>query len=156
MAPRIRGAKSAHGLPRTLLQAAGTLSVALGVVGIFVPLLPTTPFLLLAAYCYGRSSERFHRWLLENRWFGEYVRDYREGRGLRRREKARALFALWLTIGIGVCFFASAWWLRLLLIGAATGVTIHLLRLRTCEKATPHQIRLMEPRQGEVGNIERE
>ena len=65
----------------------------------FVPVLPTTPFLLLAAICYARSSERFYHWLLNNRWFGEYLKNYREGRGIPLREKTLTVLALWLTIG---------------------------------------------------------
>ena len=67
---------------RSLLLIVGTLSAVLGTLGIFVPILPTTPFLLLAAYCYARSSERFYQRLLANRWFGEYIRNYREVGGV--------------------------------------------------------------------------
>jgi len=107
--------------------------VALGVVGILIPVLPTTPFLLLAAFCYGRSSQRFLHWLLTNRWFGAYIRNYREGRGLPRREKLLTIAALWLTIGVSAAYVASQWWLRLALIGIALGVTIHLLRIKNAE-----------------------
>jgi uncharacterized protein len=115
----------------TLLVVAGMLFVGLGVVGIFLPILPTTPFLLLAAYCFARSSDRFYHWLLTNRWFGEYIRNYREGRGMPLREKIISLTALWLTVGLTVAFSVSAWWLRLLLLGIALGVTTHLVRLPT-------------------------
>ena len=67
---------------RSLLLIVGTLSAVLGTLGIFVPILPTTPFLLLAAYCYARSSEHFYQRLLANRWFGEYIRNYREVGGV--------------------------------------------------------------------------
>ncbi len=116
---------------RVLWISAGTLFVGLGVVGIFVPILPTTPFLLLAAFCYGRSSQRFLRWLLTNRWFGDYIRNYREGKGLPLREKILTLTALWLTIGVSIVYVASQWWLRLALAAIALGVTIHLLRIKT-------------------------
>ena len=116
---------------RSLLLIVGTLSVALGILGIFLPILPTTPFLLLAAYCYARSSERFYQWLLNNRWFGEYIRNYREGRGMPLRDKIVTLTVLWLTIGFAVAFAVSAWWARLLLVGIASGVTIYLIRLKT-------------------------
>ena len=118
-------------LRRVLWIGAGTLFVALGFVGIFVPVLPTTPLLLLAAVCYGRSSPRFLHWLLHNRWFGAYIRNYREGRGLPRREKALTLLGLWLTIGVSAVYVVSQWWLRLGLIAIALGVTIHLLRIKT-------------------------
>lgn len=116
---------------RVLWISAGTLFVGLGVVGIFVPILPTTPFLLLAAFCYGRSSQRFLRWLLTNRWFGDYIRNYREGKGLPLREKVLTLTALWLTIGVSIVYVASQWWLRLALAAIALGVTIHLLWIKT-------------------------
>ena len=116
---------------RTLLIAAGLLFVGLGIVGIFLPILPTTPFLLLAAYCFARSSDRFYHWLMTNRWFGAYIRNYREGRGMPLREKIISLTALWLTISATIIFSVSAWWLRLLLLAIALGVTTHLVRLPT-------------------------
>jgi uncharacterized membrane protein YbaN (DUF454 family) len=118
-------------LARALLVACGTLSVALGVLGMFLPVLPTTPFLLLAAACYARSSERCHRWLLHNRWFGRTIRDYREGRGVTLRHKVAALALLWPTIGFAAWRVVPAWWGKLLLLGIATGVTVHLLSLKT-------------------------
>jgi uncharacterized membrane protein YbaN (DUF454 family) len=104
--------------------------VALGVLGIFLPLLPTTPFLLLGAACYARSSERWYGWLVGNRWFGPYIRHYREGRGISRRRAAVALALLWLTIGYSALVVVSAWWLRLALLAVAGGVTAHLVRGR--------------------------
>jgi uncharacterized membrane protein YbaN (DUF454 family) len=115
---------------RILLMAAGTLAVALGVIGIFLPILPTTPFLLLTAFWYARSSERFLNWLLTNRWFGAYIRDYRQGRGIPLREKIISLAALWLTIGSSAVFFVPMWWGRLLLALIAIGATIHLARMK--------------------------
>ncbi|MEJ5199060.1 MAG: YbaN family protein [Anaerolineae bacterium] len=114
--------------------SAGTLFVGLGVVGIFVPILPTTPFLLLAAFCYGRSSQRFLHWLLTNRWFGSYIRNYRAGLGLPLREKVLTILALWLTIGVSVVYVVSQWWLRLVLVGIALGVTVHLLWIKTASR----------------------
>src|SRR3970040_1641060 len=89
---------------RYLFIAGGLVAVALGVVGIFLPILPTTPFLLLAAFLFARSSEHFYRWLHTNRWFGAYLTNYREGRGLPLREKVLTLCALWLAIMISVTF----------------------------------------------------
>ena len=76
---------------RALLVVCGTLSVALGVLGIFLPLLPTTVFLLLAAACYARSSERFYLKLINSPWLGSYIRNQREGRGMRKRDKVVTL-----------------------------------------------------------------
>jgi uncharacterized membrane protein YbaN (DUF454 family) len=97
----------------------------------FLPVLPTTPFLLLAAVCYARSSERFYHWLLNNRWFGEFIRNYREGRGIPLREKTLMLTMLWLTISLTAIFFVSAWWIRLILLGIAIGVSLHLVKIKT-------------------------
>lgn len=118
-------------IARIALTVIGTLSVALGVLGMFLPLLPTTPFLLLAAVCYSHGSQRFYQWLLNNRWCGEYIRNYREGRGIALRQKLVSITLLWLAIGYSVLFVAQALWLQLLLGLIATGVTLHLLRLKT-------------------------
>ena len=118
-------------LARFVLIGMGTLCVALGVVGIFAPILPTTPFLLLAAFFYARSSQRFLNWLLTNRWFGGYIKNYREGHGIPRREKVLTIMALWLTVGLSALYAVSLWWARALLIAVAVGVTFHLLRIKT-------------------------
>jgi uncharacterized membrane protein YbaN (DUF454 family) len=114
--------------------AGGSLSVALGVIGIFFPVLPTTPFLLLAAFCYAHSSRRFYDWLLNNRWFGAYIRNYREGRGIPLTEKILAISSLWLTIGFSVWFVVQVMWVKLLLLAIAVGVTIHLVCIKTLHK----------------------
>ena len=116
---------------RALLVVCGSLSVALGVVGIFLPLLPTTVFLLLAAACYARSSDRFYQWLVNHRWLGSYIRNHYEGRGMRRRDKVITLLALWAGIGATAFWTVDALWLRLLLLGIALGVTLHIARLPT-------------------------
>ncbi len=113
----------------------GTLCVVLAVVGMFLPVLPTTPFLLLAAVCYARSSERFHDWLLNNRWFGEYIRNYREGRGMTLREKLVTIGSMWLTIGLTATLAVTSWWVRLILLAIAVGVTIHLSKIKTARRA---------------------
>jgi uncharacterized membrane protein YbaN (DUF454 family) len=118
-------------LKRMLLVAAGTLCVGLGFLGVFLPLLPTTPFLLLAAACYARSSERFYHWLMTNRWCGETIRNYRSGKGIPRRQKILTVTLLWATIGVTACFATTLWWLRLLLLGIAAAVTAHLLKIKT-------------------------
>ena len=99
--------------------------------GIFVPLLPTTPFLLLAAFLYARSSERFHAWLLTNRLVGSYIRRYQEHRSMTRRHKVLTLVLLWTVIGCSACFVVSLWWARLLLAIVAVSVTVHLLWIKT-------------------------
>jgi uncharacterized protein len=114
---------------KALLIVCGTVCVALGVIGIFLPLMPTTVFLLMAAACYARSSERFYRKLVNHRWLGVYIRNSREGAGMRRRDKAVTLALLWLSIGATIVWTAHALWLRLLLLAIATGVTVHVARI---------------------------
>jgi len=116
-------------LMKGLLIVAGTLCVGLGVLGIFLPLLPTTVFLLMAAACYARSSDRFYRRLLESRWLGSYIRNHREGRGMTRRQKAATLTMLWAGIGATMIWSVENPWLRLLLLAIAIGVTVHVVRL---------------------------
>ncbi len=118
-------------LQHFLLIVGGTLFVALGVIGILVPVLPTTPFLLLAAVCYAKSSQRFYDWLMTNRVFGSYIRNYREGRGISIAHKIVSISLLWLTIGYAAGFAVSQWWLKLILLGIAAGVTLHLVRVKT-------------------------
>jgi uncharacterized protein len=116
---------------RLLLIIAGTLCVALAVLGIFVPLLPTTPFLLLAAACYTRSSDRLYKWLVNQGWVGTYIRNYREHRAITVSGKILATLLLWSTIIYTMLLVAHHWALRALLITVAVSVTIHLLRLKT-------------------------
>lgn len=126
---------------RALLVAAGLLCVALGVLGIVVPGLPTTPFLLLAAFCFARSSERFHQWLLSHRWLGPYIRNFEDGRGMTLRDKTITVGTLWLTMGITIVFFVPVWWGKLAMAAIGLGTTTYLLRLPTparSDRATRH------------------
>lgn len=116
---------------RILLAAVGIIAVGLGTVGVFLPLLPTTPFLLLAAACFIRSSDRLYSWLIHHRWFGRYIRNYREHRAVTRRAKVVTLVALWSVIGYSALAVATTGWLRALLGVVAIGVTLHVLSLRT-------------------------
>jgi uncharacterized membrane protein YbaN (DUF454 family) len=116
---------------KIFLLLAGGLFTGLGVLGIFLPLLPSTPLFILAALCWARSSRRFHHGLLHNRFFGGHVRNYLEKRGMSGRQKAFSLVTLWGTILASALLFADALWLKLLLLGIALAVTIHLLSLKT-------------------------
>lgn len=114
-----------------LLIIAGTFFVGLGIVGIFVPVLPTTPFLLLAAACYARSSQRFYGWLLNNKWFGSYIRNYLEKKGVPLKVKVATVTLLWITIGSSVAFAVNILVVKLILVLIAVGVSIHILSVRT-------------------------
>ena len=118
-------------LARLLWTAAGTLSLAVGVVGIILPVLPTTPFVLIAAACYLRGSKRMYDKLVKNRYFGGYLRDYMEGRGVSKRATVVSITSLWILILLSAVFATNDLIIRAVLIAVATAVTIHLLRLRT-------------------------
>jgi uncharacterized membrane protein YbaN (DUF454 family) len=109
----------------------GVIAVGLGVIGVFVPLLPTTPFLLLAAACFVRSSARLYAWLIHHKWFGDYIRHYREHHAIPLRAKIVTLALLWGAIGYTAIEVVTAWWVRALLGLIAVGVTIHILHLKT-------------------------
>ncbi len=121
-------------LIRVILIIAGTFFVGLGVLGIFVPLLPTTPFLLLAAACYARSSKRFFNWLLRNKWFGNYIKNYRDGKGIPLKVMVVSIFLLWITITFSAVFIVHNIYIRIILIIVAIGVTTHILSIRTLRK----------------------
>jgi hypothetical protein len=114
-----------------ILLTVGIVSTALGVLGIFLPLLPTTPLLLLAAACFARSSDRFHRWLVEHDHLGPMVRGYLEGTGIPRRAKATAIAMVWLTIPTSALLLVPLPWVRAILFAIAVGVTLYLVRLPT-------------------------
>jgi uncharacterized protein len=119
------------GVTGAILIILGTSSLAVGIAGIFVPILPTTPFLLLTAACYARSSKRFYNWLISNRLFGDYIRNYLERRGIPVKVKASSLALLWISIGCSAAFATDTLWVRIILIVIAIGVTTHVLFLRT-------------------------
>ena len=116
-------------LLRPVLLTVGFVTTALAVVGIFLPLLPTVPLLLLAAACFARSSERFHGWLLEHRYLGPLIRDYLEGTGIPLRAKLIAISMIWMSISVSVLFLVPLLPVKILLIFIALGVTVYLLRL---------------------------
>jgi len=116
-----------------LLKIAGTVFLIIGSVGIILPLLPTTPFLLLAAVCYARSSERWYRWLLYNRWFGSYIRNWHEGRGIPMKTKILSILFLILTIGYSAAFVVPFFIGKVALILVAVCVSVHILSFPTLE-----------------------
>ena len=116
-------------LLRGVLLGCGFLCVALGTLGIFLPVLPTVPFLLLAAACFARSSERFHNWLLEHPHLGPILHAYLGGQGIPLRAKISALVLLWVSIPVSVFFFIPLLWIQVFLIGIGLAVSVHLLRL---------------------------
>ena len=116
---------------RKLFMLLGSLFVCLGIIGIILPLVPTTPFLLLAAACYARSSEKYYNWLLNHRWFGEYLRNYQAGRGIPMRVKVSMLLVLWTSMILTATFVVDIPWVRILLLAIAAAVTVHMCYLPT-------------------------
>ena len=123
--------RSMKKIKRIVFISLGCICVLAGLVGIFIPVLPTTPFLLLAAWLFTHSSDRFYQWLITNRWFGTYIRNYREGLGIPLIHKIISLSLLWITIGTSVIFVIEQWWLRGILLCIAVGVTLHLVKTKT-------------------------
>ena len=119
---------------RWLLMAAGGLLVAIGVLGVFLPLLPSTVFFLGAAACFGKSSPRAYRWLTTNRWFGKHLRHYREERGATPAAKVLSIITLWAGIGLTAYLFRDVLWVDAILLLVAVGVSWHLVSLRTIRR----------------------
>lgn len=120
---------------RALLMATGLLAVILGCVGIFLPLLPTVPFLLLAAACFARSSDRLYALLIGHPRLGPIISGYAEGSGLPARAKGTAIATIWLTIPPSAIFMVPDYLAKALLFAVATGITIYLLMLPTKKNA---------------------
>ena len=121
-------------LMRMLFLTAGTISLILGAIGVLVPILPTTPFLLLSAACYLRSSTRMSQWLFKNRIFGEYLSNYRDGKGITLNTKIFALTLLWVTILYSALFIIVLWGVQLTLFVIAIAVSVHIILLPTFKK----------------------
>jgi len=116
---------------RWVCLSGGTISIVLGLIGIFLPLLPTTPFLLLAAYLYSKSSVRYYNWLMNHRRLGPFIRNYREGKGIPLEVKISALTFLWITILTSSYYVVNRLEIRVLLIGIACLVSWHISSLPT-------------------------
>ncbi|ALO27850.1 hypothetical protein KHM19_15480 [Leptospira borgpetersenii] len=116
---------------RFLLFIAGSISLILGIIGIFTPILPTTPFLLLSAACYARASHQFYNWLMNNRYFGSYIRDWRIHKTIPIRAKIIAISMIFLTIGTTVFFFIPILVVKILVSLIGILVVIYLIRIPT-------------------------
>ena len=112
----------------------GSLCVALGAVGLFIPVLPTTPFLLLAVFFYLRSSKKLYRRLVQHRVFGAYIYNYINYRAVLKSTKVFAEVFLWSGLAVSMILIGS-WYIRALLFIVGAAVTIHILSLKTVEKA---------------------
>ncbi|MBK8522778.1 MAG: YbaN family protein [Betaproteobacteria bacterium] len=114
---------------RWLLWTAGTISLVLGIIGVFLPVLPTTPFILLAAACYARASEKFHQHLLAHKTFGPTIRDWEEYRSLSLKTKKVAITMMTLSIAVSIWVVREHLWLQLILACIAVSVGTWMWRL---------------------------
>lgn len=121
-------------IKKYMLFVLGSFSLALGFIGVFLPVLPTTPFLLLSVYCYLRSSEKLYQWLINNRILGAYIYNYMTYRAILISTKVYTIIILWLSLTASMIIISS-WWIRLILILVGIGVSIHVLTLKTIRKS---------------------
>ena len=115
---------------KLLLVVLGFISLSLGVLGIFLPVLPTTPFLLLSAFLFARSSTKLYSWLLFHRHFGPYIKDFLEHKSIPLHVKIISISMLWVSILLSV-YFVEILFVRILLVLIAIGVTLHILSFKT-------------------------
>ena len=125
-------------MKNVLLLMVGNFSLSLGIAGIFLPVLPTTPFLLLSAACYMKSSQKLYNWLINHRILGLYVKSYIQYKAISRRAKIISITALWSVMMTTIIFFITLLWLRILLVFIALGVTLYLLHIKTLTKEMLH------------------
>ena len=118
-------------IKRYFLIIVGVLCVLLGVAGIFLPLLPATPFFLLATACFFRSSKSLYAWLINHKFFGKRILYYRVYKAISLRSKLLSLALLWLTIGYSAFFVVKIFWIKIILFLIAAGVSLHLISFRT-------------------------
>lgn len=125
-----------------LLAILGTVFLGIGALGVFLPVLPTTPFLLLAAACYASSSPRLHRWLITHRRFGPHIRNFRENQAIALRVKVYSLLLAWGMIGYAALFVVERLWLKVFLLGLLLTKTAFMVVVKTDEPVED------SPRQG--------
>jgi uncharacterized membrane protein YbaN (DUF454 family) len=112
----------------------GSISLVAGIIGIFLPVIPTTPFVLLSAWCFFRSSEKIYQWVISNKRFGPTIENYQEGRGITLNTKIRAVVMMWLTITLSIYFFISNLYIIALLYSISISVTFYIYKLPTLEE----------------------
>lgn len=118
-------------LIRLLLIVGGFISLILGIIGIILPILPTTPFILLSAAAFAKSSQKFHDWLYRNKLFGKILCDYQERHGLELKYKIFILTMLWFTIGYSAIFLTDILLVKIILFAIAIAITVHILKFKT-------------------------
>ena len=123
--------KVGDGIKKGVFFLFGAVFLILGVIGVLIPILPTTPFLLLSAACFYKSSKRMHSWMFNNRWFGDYIRNYSEGKGISLMAKLFTHSLLWVLILYATFIVVNNLIIQVVLLSIAIEVTIHLIKLPT-------------------------
>ncbi|TMN22523.1 YbaN family protein [Lentibacillus cibarius] len=121
-------------LKKAFLIIAGSVSLVLGVLGIILPLVPTTPLLLLAAACYVRSSPSLYAWLISNKYFGSYIQNYRNGNGIPLKAKMIGISLLWIAMGYSILFVIPLLSVKFFLFGIGSYFTWFILKQKTLRK----------------------
>lgn len=116
---------------RIILIICGWIFVGLGIIGIFLPVMPTTIFLILAAACFARSSEKFYYQLINNKYLGRYIKDYMEHRAMPLRAKIVAVIMINVVIGYSAFVAVNTLWVKILLVLIAVSLTVYLISIRT-------------------------
>jgi hypothetical protein len=123
--------KSSTKFKKIILITIGMVALILAIIGIIIPLLPTTPFLLLSAACFLKGSDRMYQWLINHKFFGNYIRNFREHKAIPLKTKVLAVSLLWLTILFSIIFIVQSVYLRILLAAIAIAVSVHILHFKT-------------------------
>lgn len=120
-------------ISRVLFFTLGLTFLGIGAIGIVLPVLPTTPFVIVSALCFGKSSERFERWISNNRYFGSYIGNYKTRKGVPLDVKIKSIIFLWVMLLVSIFFFISNIYIQILLMVVGVGVTAHIWMLNTMD-----------------------
>lgn len=118
-------------MTRILWVTLGWLTLGLAILGILLPLLPTTPFLLLSAFCFSKGSAKIHHWIISHKWFGPPIRDWQAGKGISLKAKVTAIISLWLSIGYAAHVVAQNFMIQIMLVIIAASVSLFLIKVKT-------------------------
>lgn len=119
-----------HKMKAVLFLVLGTLSLGIGMIGVLIPVLPTTPFLLMASFCYLRSSKRMYNWMLNHKVFGSYIYCYMKHRGISQKAKNGTLIFLWSTLLLSMMLIPG-WQIKIILAIVGVAVSTHIMLLKT-------------------------
>jgi uncharacterized membrane protein YbaN (DUF454 family) len=119
---------------KLILTVIGSLSLALGIIGVILPVLPTTPFILFSAWCFYRGSDRFHNWIINHAYFGPIIKEYGDSEGMTIESKVKAIGMTWTAVLLTAIFVLDSFLMRTLIIIIAGIGTIFLLKIKTRKK----------------------